>query len=57
VDESSRPNPESAVYSVRISVQDYGIAAVVYGCRTWSVPLREEHTLRAFENRELMAGD
>jgi hypothetical protein len=25
----------------------------LYGCETWSVTLREEHSLRAFENRVL----
>jgi hypothetical protein len=27
---------------------------VLYGCKTWSVTLREEHTLRVFENRALI---
>jgi hypothetical protein len=27
--------------------------AVLYGCETWSQTLREEHRLRAFENRVL----
>jgi hypothetical protein len=26
---------------------------VLYGCETWSLTLREEHTLRVFENRVL----
>jgi len=26
---------------------------VLYGCETWSLPLREEHRLRVFENRVL----
>jgi hypothetical protein len=26
---------------------------VLYGCETWSLPLREEHSLRVFENRVL----
>jgi hypothetical protein len=26
---------------------------VLYGCETWSLALREEHRLRAFENRVL----
>jgi hypothetical protein len=26
---------------------------VLYGCETWSLVLREEHRLRAFENRVL----
>jgi hypothetical protein len=28
-------------------------AVVLYGCETWSLTLREEHRLRAFENRVL----
>jgi hypothetical protein len=26
---------------------------VLYGCETWSLTLREEHRLRAFENKML----
>jgi hypothetical protein len=26
---------------------------VLYGCKTWSLTLREEHRLRVFENRML----
>jgi hypothetical protein len=29
------------------------LPVVLYGCETWSVPLREEHRLRVFENRVL----
>jgi hypothetical protein len=29
------------------------LPAVLYGCKTWSTTLREEHKLRAFENRVL----
>jgi hypothetical protein len=29
------------------------LPAVLYGCETWSVTLREEHRLRVFENRVL----
>jgi hypothetical protein len=29
------------------------LAAVLYGCETWSLILREEHRLRVFENRVL----
>ena len=29
-------------------------AAVLYGCETWSLTLREERRLRVFENRVLM---
>jgi hypothetical protein len=27
------------------------LPVVLYGCETWSLTLREEHRLRAFENR------
>jgi hypothetical protein len=29
------------------------LPAVLYGCQTWSLTLREEHRLRVFENRVL----
>jgi hypothetical protein len=29
------------------------LPAVLYGCETWSLTLREEHRLRVFENRVL----
>ena len=29
------------------------LRVVLYGCKTWSVTLREEHRLRVFENRVL----
>jgi hypothetical protein len=29
------------------------LPAVLYGCETWSLTFREEHRLRAFENRVL----
>jgi hypothetical protein len=29
------------------------LPAVVYGCETWTLTLREEHRLRVFENRAL----
>jgi hypothetical protein len=29
------------------------LPVVLYGCRTWSLTLREEHRLRVFENRVL----
>jgi hypothetical protein len=29
------------------------LPAVLYGCETWSLTLKEEHRLRVFENREL----
>jgi hypothetical protein len=30
-----------------------GLIIFSYGCETWSLPLREEHRLRVFENRVL----
>jgi hypothetical protein len=29
------------------------LSVVLYGCETWSLPLKEEHRLRVFENRVL----
>jgi hypothetical protein len=29
------------------------LPVLVYGCETWSLPLMEEHRLKAFENRVL----
>jgi hypothetical protein len=29
------------------------LPVVLYGCKTWSLTLREEHKLRVFENRVL----
>ena len=29
------------------------LSAVLYGCETWSLTLKEEHRLRLFENRAL----
>jgi hypothetical protein len=29
------------------------LPAILYGCETWSLTLREEHRLRVFENRVL----
>jgi hypothetical protein len=29
------------------------LPVVLYGCETWSLTVREEHTLRGFENRVL----
>jgi hypothetical protein len=29
------------------------LPVVLYGCETWSLTLREEHTLKVFENRVL----
>jgi hypothetical protein len=34
-------------------IQNYNLPVVLYGCETWSLTLREERTLRAFEYRLL----
>jgi hypothetical protein len=39
---------ENAVVMVNYTVL---CCAVLYGCETWSLTLREEHSLRVFENR------
>jgi hypothetical protein len=36
-------------YSTRTRI----FPVVLYGCRTWSLTLKEEHRLRVFENRVL----
>jgi uncharacterized UPF0160 family protein len=33
------------------------LPVVLYGCDTWSLTLREEHRLRAFENRDEVTGE
>jgi hypothetical protein len=38
---------------IRIYVQDYNLPAVLYGCETWSLTLKEEYRLSLFENRVL----
>jgi hypothetical protein len=32
------------------------LPVVLYGCETWSLTLREEHSLRVFENKVLRIG-
>ena len=50
---------ESSVFQVAIKILEIKIyrtvilLVVLYGCETWSLTLREEHRLRAFENRVL----
>jgi len=34
-------------------LQDYNLPGVLYGCKTWSLTLREGRRLRVFENRVL----
>jgi hypothetical protein len=52
-------SPESFVFpyhikKLKIKVYKTVILPVVlYGCRTWSLTLREEHRLRVFEDRLL----
>jgi hypothetical protein len=39
--------------NIKIKVYRTVNLSVLYGCETWSLTLREEHRLRAFENRVL----
>jgi hypothetical protein len=44
------------IYHTTLKVKTYKtiiLPAVLYGCETWSLTLREEHRLRVFENRVL----
>jgi hypothetical protein len=46
----------SRLLSKNITIRIYTtimLHVVLYGCKTWSLTLREEHTLRVFENRVL----
>ena len=46
----------SSVLSKNINIEKYRtvmLPVVLYGCETWSLVLREEHTMRVFENRVL----
>jgi hypothetical protein len=43
----------SCLLSKNIQIINYSFHVVLYGCETWSLTLREEHTLRVFENRVL----
>jgi hypothetical protein len=46
----------SRLLSTNVKVKIYKtiiLPAVLYGCETWSLTLREEHRLRVFENRVL----
>jgi hypothetical protein len=40
-------------YSRKFNIFTTSNIAVLYGCETWSLTLREEHRLRVFENRVL----
>jgi hypothetical protein len=35
------------------NIQTHNLATVLYGSETWPLTLRDEHRLRAFENRVL----
>ena len=46
----------SSLLSKNIKIKIYGtiiLPVVLYGCRTWSLTLREERRIRVFENRVL----
>jgi hypothetical protein len=46
----------SRIISKNIKIKLYetvNLPVVLFGCETWSLTLREEHGLRAFENRAL----
>ena len=44
----------SSLLSKSLKIEIYRtiiLPVVLYGCKTWSLTLREEHRLRVFENR------
>jgi len=44
----------SSLLSKNLKIKIYRtliLSVVLYGCETWSLTLREDHTLRMFENR------
>ena len=46
----------SSLLSKNLKIKTYRsiiLPVVLYGCKTWSLALREERKLRVFENREL----
>ena len=46
----------SSLLSKNLKIKIYRtiiLPVVLYGCKTWSLTLREEHRLRVFENRVL----
>jgi len=46
----------SSLLSKNLKIKTYRsiiLSVVLYGCKTWSLALREERKLRVFENREL----
>jgi hypothetical protein len=52
----SEPSVFSSAVGKRKKIRIYEtiiLPAVLYGCETWSLTLRDEHRLRVFENRVL----
>jgi hypothetical protein len=50
----SLPSSRLPSRSVKVKIYKTIIPPIaLYGCETWSLTLREEHRLRAFENRAL----
>jgi hypothetical protein len=50
----TKTDPFSKTFCLKIRIYKTIILPVVlYGCKTWSLTLREEHRLRVFENRAL----
>jgi hypothetical protein len=48
--------PVQSMLSKNVKMRIYEtiiLPVVLYGCETWSLTLREEHRLRAFENKVL----
>ena len=44
------------LFSKKLKVKTYKtiiLPVVLYGCKTWSLTLRDEHRLRVFENKVL----
>jgi hypothetical protein len=39
------------IYDTILLNSTHILPAVLYGCKTWSLTLREEHRLKVFENR------
>ena len=47
-------NARTNIQNIKTKViQNYTFSSVLYGCETWSLMLREEHMLGAFEKRVL----
>ena len=39
--------------NIKVKIQNYNLAFVLYGCETWSPTVSEEHRLKVFGNRVL----